>query len=71
MKLSLSLVFRGGKPIKIKLSDWKPETDNADVTDEGPGKGLILILREMASLTNKSPGSDMRGVPASLTRAIS
>ena len=71
IKLSLSFFFRGGNPTNMKLSELKPETDKAAVTDEGPGKGLIFIPREMASFTNKSPGSDIKGVPASLTSAKS
>ena len=33
--------------------------------DEGPGMGKILTSLSMQALTNKSPGSEIVGVPAS------
>ena len=48
----------------MKLSDLNPDTEIADVTEEGPGKGLIFIPSEIVSLTSRRPGSDISGVPA-------
>ena len=60
----------GRKPIKKKLSWANPDPTNEAVTAHGPGIGVILILLFIAKLTNWIPGSDIIGVPASLTSAI-
>lgn len=47
-----------------------PETINALIKAHAPGIGIISILWSIACLTKISPGSDMAGVPASVTKAI-
>ena len=42
-----------------------PLADNAVVTADGPGNGIISISFFTHSFINKPPGSEMFGVPAS------
>ena len=48
-----------------------PETLNAEVRDEGPGTGITGIFSSLAVRTKRKPGSEIKGVPASLIIAIS
>jgi len=48
-----------------------PATEIAAVREEGPGIGMISMFAATAFLTRMEPGSEMPGVPASETRAIS
>ena len=65
------LLVKEAISLGIKITPLPGPSSVTAVTDEGPGKGVILIPREIASLTNRSPGSDINGVPASLTSAKS
>ena len=47
-----------------------PEHINAFISAHAPGIGIISILFSIAFFTISSPGSDIPGVPASVTRAI-
>ena len=62
--LKNSLFFSGKKPWKINFSE-KPLIEIADVTDDGPGIGIISIFLSKHVLIKNLPGSDIVGVPAS------
>ena len=47
----------------------KPDNINPEITDVGPGICVILILFSKHSFTSLKPGSDIKGVPASETKA--
>ena len=49
----------------------RSETLSDAVKEEAPGIGDIVIFNLEASLISKYPGSEMRGVPASLIRPMS
>ena len=59
--------FCGKKPSKQNLSHGNPELTNAGTNAVAPGKVSTSILRRRHSLTIRNPGSEMAGVPASLT----
>ena len=66
-KFSKSLInnfFFLEKTHKKNLSE-KPLTETADVTDEGPGIGIMFISCLTHSFIKITPGSDILGVPAS------
>ena len=65
-----SLLFLGKKPLNENFSISKPETHNAAITDVAPGIGEMHISFAIASETRYLPGSETRGVPASLINAI-
>ena len=66
---SLSFPLRGIKPsITHRLIDM-PLTTKAANTDDAPGITDTLKPLSITVLTNSSPGSEMPGVPASLTKA--
>ena len=48
-----------------------PDTLIAAVKDDGPGMGITFIESFRAFFTSKYPGSEIRGVPASVISAIS
>ena len=60
----------GKNPKKVKLSLANPEADKAVIKALGPGIGVTSISSFFACFTKKYPGSLIRGVPASLIRAI-
>ena len=59
------------KPINLKSSEENPLELIAAITDETPGIGETIIFFLCASEITISPGSDIDGVPASDTKAIS
>ncbi len=63
--------FLGKKPKNINLLVGKPAALRAAVAAEGPGMGETLKPAAVAARTILKPGSDINGVPASLTRATS
>ena len=60
----------GKKPAKKNLSGAKPARTSAVMGAEGPGKAIMGILACIVSSTSLYPGSDIRGVPESDTKAI-
>ena len=64
-------MFLGKKPINLKSSEENPLELIAAITDETPGIGETIIFFLCASEITISPGSDIDGVPASDTKAIS
>ena len=48
----------------------KPDTEIAAMVADGPGTGITLTPKLRADLTKNSPGSDIRGVPASEIKEI-
>ena len=58
------------KPSKLKDEEGIPLTTRAVIAAQGPGMQIISIPLSFAFLTRSSPGSQMPGIPASLTRAI-
>ena len=56
--------------MKRNLSEANPDPTNEAVTALGPGIGVTLIPLFIAKTINLIPGSDITGVPASLTNAI-
>jgi len=65
----LSFVFLDRNP-KKKNFELKPATEIAAVTADGPGTGITLIFFSLANFTKNSPGSEIKGVPASDIRDI-
>src|SRR3990172_11946672 len=71
-----SKVFRrapflaGRNPTKTKDSVGRPEALRAAMNEHGPGIGTTRIPFSKALRTIRYPGSEIQGVPASLTRAI-
>jgi hypothetical protein len=61
----------GKNPSKQKRSQGIPEFTNAGTNAVAPGKLHTSIPAFTQALTNKNPGSDMPGVPASVINAIS
>src|SRR5258706_383924 len=59
----------GRKPSNTKRSVGSPATASAAVTAEGPGIVRTSIPAAAAARTSTKPGSETRGVPASLTSA--
>jgi hypothetical protein len=57
------------KPSKQKRCVGRPLTARAAMRAQGPGMGMISIPFSAQSLTSSSPGSEMAGVPASVTSA--
>ena len=51
------------------MSFGNPEALRAVVTAQGPGKASTYIPFSLASYINLNPGSEIVGVPASLTSA--
>src|SRR3989344_5748529 len=63
--------FLGKKPQNKNLLVGKPEADNAAMAALGPGIGLTAQPGCLGGRTILNPGSDINGVPASLTKATS
>ncbi len=61
--------FRGKNPKKVNRSVLKPDATSAARIAEAPGTGDTVTPASRAALTNRAPGSDSRGVPASDTSA--
>ena len=57
-------------PQKTKVEEGIPLETSAVVAAQGPGMQMTSILLCLASLMRSSPGSQMPGMPASLTKAI-
>ncbi len=65
------LPFLTGKnPSNTNLSEGSPEFTKAGTNAVAPGKQSTSISFFTHSRTNKKPGSDIAGVPASETNAI-
>ena len=67
---SLSVFFFGRKPSKVNLEEGSPLDTRAVRAAHGPGMQMILIPEDFALLVRFSPGSQILGIPASLTNAI-
>ncbi len=50
-------------------SGRKPDAVRAASSAEAPGTGMILTPMDSAARTRRKPGSEIRGVPESLTMA--
>ena len=61
----------GKKPRKFNPFDSNPDTEKAEVKAETPGIVIIWWLLFLANFTNSPAGSDIPGVPASVTKATS
>ena len=57
----------GKNPSKTNLSQGNPDATNAGTKAVGPGKHSTSIPACTQARTNKNPGSEMPGVPASET----
>ena len=55
------------KPSKVKRPVGKPEIASAVAMAVGPGTTVTGTPRAAHSATRSSPGSEMAGIPASLT----
>lgn len=62
-------LFMGKKPSKVKRPVGWPEAARAATRAQGPGMGHTGIPRAAHWATSSSPGSEMAGIPASVTRA--
>ena len=71
ISISFSFLFLGRNPKNLKLSISKPETLKAVIMEVTPGIGTICIPSAINSFTKYLPGSEIKGVPASLIIAIS
>ena len=60
----------GKKPAKKNLSGASPADTSAVIGAEGPGNAMTDTLAFIASSTSLYPGSDIRGVPESDTKAM-
>ncbi len=69
MRRRRSVPLRGRKPSTPKRSVGRPLTTNAPITDEGPGTVVTVSPAAASWPANHAPGSEMPGVPASLTTA--
>ena len=66
----LSESFFDKKPKNINEFIGIRDTDNAQLSDDAPGMGITFIV--LGILVNRrNPGSDIDGVPASVTKATS
>ena len=61
--------FLGKKPSKIKRSVGSPDETNAARKADGPGTDSTVESIAIASRTSLYAGSEMPGVPASVTTA--
>lgn len=59
----------GKKPKNKKFSTAIPDADKEEIREDGPGMGITFMLLLFMKDTSLYPGSDIRGVPASLTKA--
>lgn len=63
--------FCGRKPSKKNFSHGKPDKATAQISADGPGRQVISTLFSWHARTRRKPGSEIDGVPASDTRAMS
>ena len=70
-KSNLALSLFGTKPANIKRFVGSPDSCNAEMTAQHPGIVVTFMFCFLHSLTNLYPGSEIKGDPASLTRATS
>ena len=68
-RFRLSDFFTGRKPSKQNLAVASPESVRAQIPAHAPGIAVTGIPLSAHSATRSSPGSDIAGVPASVTRA--
>ena len=61
--------FFGRKPSNINLEEGKPLDTRAVRAAHGPGIQIIFNPLHLTSFTRSSPGSQILGIPASLTKA--
>ncbi len=61
--------LRGRNPSTQKRSAGRPLTTSAPTTEEGPGTVLTVSPAAASWAASQAPGSEMPGVPASLTTA--
>ncbi len=54
----------------MNLEDGSPLVTSAVRAAQGPGMQTIFIPRDLAFLISSYPGSQILGIPASLTKAI-
>ena len=64
-----SAPLRGRNPSTQKRSVGSPLTTSAPITDEGPGTVVTVSPAAASWAASHAPGSEMPGVPASLTTA--
>ena len=57
------------KPSKVNRPVGWPEAASAVTTAQGPGMGTTGMFSAAHWATSSSPGSEMAGIPASVTRA--
>ena len=62
--------FGGRKPLKRNESVGRPLATRADRNAEAPGIGTTGTWCRMASVISRNPGSEIPGMPASVTSAI-
>ena len=62
--------FWGRKPPKKKGSGGRPEPTSAVMAAQGPGMTETGMRAEMVARMSGYPGSEIAGVPASVTRAM-
>ena len=60
----------GKNPAKAKDLVSKPDAISAVNAALAPGSGTTVIPASIAFVTRSAPGSDIAGMPASLTQAI-
>ena len=60
----------GKKPAKVKDFVSKPDAISAVNAAFAPGNGTTVMPSSIALVTRSAPGSEMAGIPASLTQAI-
>ena len=54
----------------MNFEDGRPLDTRAVIAAHGPGMQIILNPLNFTALTRSSPGSQILGIPASLTKAI-
>ena len=67
--LFLSIFFFGKKPMNMKEEEGRPLDTNAVIAAHGPGMQITSNLFDFTFLIRSSPGSQILGIPASLTSA--
>ena len=69
MRLRRSDPLRGRNPSTQKRSAGRPLTTSTPRTEDGPGTVLTVAPASARRAANQAPGSEIPGVPASLTTA--
>ena len=62
-------MFMARKPSKVNRPVGWPEAARAVTRAHGPGMGVTVTPWAAHRATSSSPGSEMAGIPASVTRA--